>query len=64
MYSCLFNMSTHFSYALLWVAIETGFLHGIDGVPQKFMGIFLASEAKMSGNFCGRHKSMFRFVLI
>lgn len=46
---------------LLWVAIETGFLHGIDGVPQKFMSILLAPKAKMSGNFCKRDKSMFSF---
>lgn len=43
--------------ALLRVATETRLLHGIDGVPQKLMGVFLASEAKMSRNFCGRHIS-------
>lgn len=43
--------------ALLRVATETRLLHGVDGVPQKLMGVFLASEAKMSRNFCGRHIS-------
>lgn len=41
---------------VLWVAIEACFLHGIDGVPQKLMGVLLAPKAKMSCNFCGRNK--------
>lgn len=40
--------------ALLWVATETRLLHGVDGVPQKLMGVLLASKAKMSCNFCAR----------
>lgn len=43
---------------LLRVAIETGFLHGINGVPQKFVGVFLAPKAKMSSNFCRRQMWM------
>ena len=47
--------------ALLGVAIETGFLHGVDGVPQKLMGILLAPKAKVSGDFCGRPKCALDF---
>lgn len=45
--------------ASLGIAIQTGFLHGINGIPQKFMGILLAAKAKMSGDFCDRWKMCF-----
>ena len=45
------NVETYINI-LLGVAIQTGFLHGINGIPQKFMGILLAAKAKVSGNFC------------
>lgn len=43
--------------ALLRVATETRLLHGVDGVPQKLMGVLLASKAKMSRNFCRRQNT-------
>lgn len=43
--------------ALLRVATETRLLHGVDGVPQEFMGILLASKTKMSRNFCRRQNT-------
>lgn len=49
--------------ALLRVATETRLLHGIDGVPQKLMGVLLASKAKMSRNFCKRQNALFQHWL-
>lgn len=48
--------------ALLRVATETRLLHGVDGVPQKLMGVLLAPKAKMSRNFC-RRQYAFSFTL-
>lgn len=47
--------------ALLRVATETRLLHGVDGVPQKLMGVLLAPEAKVSRNFC-RRQNAFSFT--
>lgn len=43
--------------ALLWVAVETGFLHGVNGVPQELVRILLATEAEMSGDFCRKNST-------
>lgn len=42
---------------LLGVATETRLLHGVDGVPQKLVGVLLAPEAKMSRYFCRRQNA-------
>lgn len=39
---------------LLGVAVETGLLHGVDGVAQELVGVFLAAETKVTGDFWRR----------
>ncbi len=36
---------------LLGISIQTSFLHGVNGVTQKLMGILLTPKPKMASNF-------------
>lgn len=42
---------TLLEWVLLWVTVKAGFLHCIDGVAQKLMGILLAAKPEVAGNF-------------
>lgn len=54
---------TLLEWVLLWVTVKAGFLHCIDGVAQKLMGVLLAAKPEVAGNFWSKSTQCIRLSM-